>query len=154
MNGSQHHRSPHPKGYLDQLENSLYFYFVKKAPALPEGGREFIVMIAPWLVIVGAFFSIPTVLAIFGYGGVMSGLPAVIFGPGYIMKIILTAVRIFLELMALRGLFARKKKGWDFIFYAVLVNGGYYLVSMNLAGLVIGMLLSFYLLFQVREYYK
>ncbi len=157
---SETHPHPtHPKEHLNQLETWLDQYLVKKAPALPKGGKEFIVKIAPWLVIVGAVLSIPAIFAIFGVTSMMSAAPggtavAVALGPTYYLSIILLIVVIVMELFALPGLFARTKSGWNLVFYATLISAVSSLVSMNLGALIIGTLLSLYLLFQVREYYK
>ena len=147
------------KKHLNKLEAWLEVYLVKKAPALPKGGREFIVMIAPWLVILGAIFSVPAILAIFGLSAIMSAtqygaVVAVALPPTYYLSIILLIVVVVMELLALPGLFAKKKAGWNLIFYSVLVSAVSSLISMNLGGFIIGTLISLYLLFQVREHYK
>lgn len=153
------HHSSHPKGYLAQLENFLELYLVKKAPALPKGGKEFLVKIAPWLVIVGLVLSIPAVFSLFTLSSMVSANPYGAYvtsalGPAYYISILLLVVTIVLQVMALPGLFNREKRGWNFIFYSSLVSLISSLISMNLAGFIIGGLLSLYLLFQVREYYK
>ncbi len=156
-----HHHSSSPKGYLNQLETTLDLYFRKKAPALPKGGKDFIVMIAPWLVIIGVIFSIPSILLILGlsnlgiseYGDfsqAVTGRPTAI----YYLSTILLLVAVVLEIMALPGLFAKKRRGWELIFYSTLVSLVSSLVAMSIAGSIIGALISFYLLFQIREYYK
>ncbi len=158
MSESGHHSSQ-SKGYLSQLENFLELYLVKKAPALPKGGKEFLVKIAPWLVIVGLVLSIPAIFSLFTLNSMMSANPygayvTAALGPAYYISLILLIVVVVLEIMALPGLFNRKKSGWNFIFYSSLVSLVSSLVTMNLVGFIIGGLLSLYLLFQVREYYK
>lgn len=153
------HNSAHPREHLNKLEEWLDLYLVKKAPALPKGGREFIVMIAPWLVIVGAIFTVPAILALFGLSAMMSAAPygaavAMSLGPTYYLSVLLLVVVVVMELFALPGLFAKKKNGWNLVFYATLVSALSSLLSMNLGGFIIGTLISLYLLFQVREYYK
>lgn len=147
------------KQSVKQLEDVLDLYLVKKAPALPANIKQVIVNFAPWLIIIGIIFSIPAVFALFGLGSMMSALPygyamGARFGLPYFLSIAFLVVIVVLEIMALPGLFSRSAKGWRFIFYSVLVSAVSSLVSFNLFGLVIGTLISLYLLFQVKEYYK
>lgn len=158
MSETNHHPS-HSKGYLTQLENFLELYLVKKAPALPKGGKELLVKIAPWLVIVGLVLSVPAILSLFTLSSMMSASPygayaTAALGPAYYISILLLVVTIVLQVLALPGLFNKKRSGWNFIFYSSLVSLVSSLISMNLVGFIIGGLLSLYLLFQVREYYK
>jgi hypothetical protein len=153
------HQSSHHKGYLGQLETTLDLYFHKKAPAIPKGGKDFIVMIAPWMVIIGIALSIPALFGIFGLGAMMSASQlgaamGMALGPAYYASLVLLVIIVVLDIMALPGLFAKTKRGWDLIFYSSLVSLVSSLVTMNIAGFIIGGLISFYLLFQVREYYK
>lgn len=142
---------------LNSLEETLDTYFGQKAPSLPPGVREFIVKIAPWLILISVILSIPALLALFGISAVvlpMSGYygynPA---GPMWIVSMVLLAITVVLEALAIPGLLKRNKFGWNLIFYSVLVSLLSNLVIMNLLGLVIGALISFYLLFQIRSYY-
>lgn len=146
------------KEHLNGLEQTLDLYFAKKAPALPKGGKEFIVKVAPWLVIIGCVISLPGILTLFGIGSeasnVMMHTVGYGLGPVYYVSIILLIGVIVLELLALPGLFNRKKAGWNYVFYATLVSLLSNLIVLNLLGFVVGALISFYFLFQVREYYK
>lgn len=161
-----HHQESHKKEanyseYIKQLEDFLNLYLVKKAPALPKNWKEFIVKISPWLVIVGAVLA---AWALIGLFTAMSNLNAaapyaaamsqITIGPQFYISIALSIAVIVLELLALPGLFARTKKGWNLVFYASLVSAVSSLISMNIGSLIIGTLLSLYILFQIREYYK
>jgi len=64
------------------------------------------------------------------------------------------AISVVLEFLAVPGLFKKTRQGWNFVYYSALVSVLYSLVSFNLGGLIIGALISFYILFQVRTYYK
>lgn len=158
MNETTHH-SVRPKGYLAKLEEFLELYLVKKAPAIPKGGKDFIVKIAPWLVIIGLVLSVPAIFSLFSLNAMMSANPygayvTTALGPSYWISIFLLVVVVVLEVLALPGLFNRKRQGWNYIFYSSLVSLVSSLISMNLVGFIIGGLLSLYLLFQVREFYK
>ncbi len=144
---------------LNQLESTLNEYFAKKAPPLPSKAKETLVQLAPWLVIIGIVLSVPAVLALFGFGAFMSAVP---FGamamagaaPMYLLSIAFLVASMALQGMAIQGLFARSYKAWRLLFIAALVNGVYQLLTGNISGLIIGWLIGFYILFQVKEYYK
>lgn len=147
------------KEHLNKLETTLDLYLIKKAPALPKNIKELLVKFVPWLVIIGAALSVPGILSIFGATAVMTSNPygaavAATLGPTYYLSIALLVVVVALEVFALPGLFAKKKAGWNFLFYATLVSALSSLVSFNLGGFIIGTLIGLYLLFQVKEYYK
>lgn len=144
---------------MSSLETTLNTYFGEKAPKLPEGGRNFIVMIAPWLILISVIISIPAILALVGIsslvmpmGGMGNGVYGV--GPMWTVSMILLAVSVILEALAIPGLFKRSKSGWNLVFYSVLVGLVSNLVTLNIVGLIISALISFYLLFQIRGHYK
>lgn len=150
------------KSLMGGLEDNLDLYLGKKAPQLPKEWRELLVKIAPYLAIIGVIIGIPGVLALFGMGafvvplgtigGMMSGRP--FLGVGYIVSVIFLAGMIVLEALSISPLFKRSKTGWNLLYYSTLLGAVQNLLSFNLGGLIIGTLLSLYLLFQVKEYYK
>ncbi len=145
------------KSYLKKLEDTLAEYLVKKAPALPSNLKEALVKFAPWATLVIFILTLPLVLAVLGLGAILaplSFLGGVTAGAGFTISLVFSAVELVLEAMAIPGLFKRSRQGWNLVFYAALLGGVRNIVTFNLGGLVIGTLLSLYLLFQVREYYK
>ncbi len=150
------------KSVLSNLESTLEVYLVKKAPALPTQWRELLVRFAPYLAIIGVIVGVPGVLALFGLGalivpfgtigGIASGKP--FLGVGYLFNVVFLGLMVLLEALSIPGLFGRKKAGWNFMFWGTLVGAVQNVLSFNIGGLVIGTLLSLYLLFQVKEYYK
>ena len=120
------------------------------------------VRLAPYLTIVGVIFSIPAFLALLGLGtfmapiGLATGMMAgrLFLGSSYLVSVLFLGAMILLEGLAIPGLFSRSKKGWNFVYWGVLVGVVQNVVSLNVGGLVIGSLLSLYFLFQVRKYYK
>ena len=150
------------KSLFGQLEGNLDVYLGQKAPKLPTEWKELLVKIAPYLAIIGVVIGIPGVLALFGFsafvvpmgtlGGMMSGQP--FLGVGYIISVIFLAGMVILEALSISPLFKRSKTGWNYMFYATLLGAIQNLVSFNVGGLIIGTLLSLYILFQVRELYK
>lgn len=145
------------RSYLNQLENFLDEYLVKKAPSLPKGLKDFIVAVMPYLIIIFLILALPIILALIGISAfvlpfsVAAGLGS---GFSYIAGIVVTIITVVLEIMALPGLFKRQKKSWTLLYYVALIGGVNSILSLNLWGLVIGTGLSLYILFQIKSYYK
>ena len=145
------------KGSLKSLEGTLDLYFGQKAPAMPTNIKELIVNLAPWLTLILGLLSLPAILFVFGLGTLFapfSFLGGVRAGFNYSLSMIVLAISVVLEFLAVPGLFKKTRQGWNFVYYSALVSVLYSLVSFNLGGLIIGALISFYILFQVRTYYK
>lgn len=141
---------------LKKLESFFEEYLVKKAPfTLPPRWKELIVKITPWANIIGFVILLPILLAVLGLYSAFSGLffwnPYVV-GSGWITLILIFATAI-LELIAVPGLFKRSIGAWRLLFYAVLLRAVTGIFHIDL-GEIIGMVLSLYLLFQVKSYYK
>ena len=146
------------KTSLFKLEETLDLYLIKKAPfQIPGNIKELIVKFGPYLTLIGVVISLPMILVALGLGtvlaplGLMSGAGVGLTG---IVGTVVLTVCLVLEAMALPGLFKRLRKGWNLMFYATLVNALYNLVTFNLGGLIIGTLVSLYILFQIKELYK
>lgn len=134
-------------------------YFLKKAPALPKNIKEVIVTLAPWLEIVGVVLSLPALMAVIGFNAMMYGTPyggyyTANSGGSFSLASIFLIAGLILMVLAIPGLFKRSRMGWNYVYYSVLLNAIYSLVTMQLFGLIVGTLISLYLLFQVRSYYK
>ena len=148
------------KAGLGQLEATLNEYFGKKAPALPANIKEVIVKIAPWLTVLGVVLSIPALLTLLGLGGLvavtspLAGVEGVKAGWGYMVSMVFLVVIVVLEGLAIPGLFARSRKGWTLIYYSVLVNVVSSIITLNIIGAALSLLVGGYFVFQVREYYK
>lgn len=150
------------KGMLAQFESMLDEYMVKKAPfQIPVNGKEFIVKVSPYLVIIGAVLFLPALLGLLGLTAVFS--PFSMMG-GYMMgaywgwyaKIsLITSIAVFaLEIMAIPGLFKRTKGAWRLIFYATLVSLLGSVLAGNILGGAVSAIIGWYILFQVKELYK
>lgn len=150
------------KSLMKQLEDNLELYLGRKAPALPKEWKEFLVKIAPYLAILGVVLGVPAILALLGVstfivplgtlGGALAGKP--FLGVGFLVSVLFLGAMVVLEALAISPLFKRSKTGWNYMYYATLLGAVQNIISLNVGGLVIGTLLSLYLLFQVRELYK
>lgn len=143
--------------FVPQLEDTLNEYFGQKAPAIPTGAKEFIVKIAPWLTLLGVIISLPAILALFGlslFVAPISYMQGANQGMTYMLSMVILVVSIILEALAIPGLFKRTRQAWNLVFYASLLSLVQSAVSMQFVSLIVGAIISFYLLFQIREYYK
>ncbi len=149
------------KSSLHGLEKTLNEYFGKKAPQLPGNVKDIIVTLAPWFTLIGLIVSIPLVLVAFGLGALVAPVSflagpqyGITFGVNYTVSMIVLAVALVLEALAVPGLFSRSVKGWRFAYWSALVSLLSNLVNFNFIGGLVGAIIGFYFLFQVRDRYK
>lgn len=164
---------------LDPLENKLNEIFAKNLPALPEGGKKFLVTYLPYINLILGVLVLLSVLSLWrwataandlvnnlnslseAYGGatITAGDR---LGPVIWLALITLAVQGALYVASYPGTKARKKSGWNFMFYALLVNVAYGVVMVfsaygglgSLFGSLVGTSIGLYLLFQIRASYS
>jgi hypothetical protein len=142
---------------MTEFETMLDDIFGKKAPALPENAKEFLVKAAPYLSILGVVMSLPAIFAVLGLGAIaapFAALGGVSAFAGLSFSIIFLIINVVLMVMAIPGLFKRSMGAWRLMFYSTLVSAVSSLVSFSLGGLIIGTAIGFYFLFQLKSYYK
>lgn len=137
---------------MNQLINWLNVYFGEKAPKMPGELKSFLVQAAPWLAIVGLVFSLPSVFALLGFSRFTMGF-GMMYGNNLYLASIFSIAIVVLCALAIPGLFKKTLASWNLIFYALLVSLLQSLVMMNLASLIIGGLIGFWVLFQIRPAY-
>jgi hypothetical protein len=76
------------------------------------------------------------------------------WGTSMMITLATTIVVLVLEVMAVQGLFKRTHAAWRIMFYVSLVQlvGG--VLAMNLVGAIIGAIIGWYVLFQMKDMYK
>jgi hypothetical protein len=152
----------HAQEKLSGLEAYLAPLFAN-LPHIPQGGREFMVKVAPWLALVFGILGVWGGVQMLGFGGGqyselmrLAGYSSASFMVGAIFNIASSA----LLLAGFTGLKAHAKSGWNMVFYSMVVSltGGIVSVVMGMMygiiGLFIGACIGFYLLFEVRTHYK
>lgn len=143
---------------MKQLINQLDNIFVKKAPfQLPESAKEWIVKYGPWITLVVLILLLPAVLLALGLSAAFlpfAGLAGARAASGLAFAWVFLAGTVVLEAAALPGLFARKKHGWNLLFYGVILNAVYSLLSFQVFNLLIGTAISLYFLMQIRSKYS
>lgn len=150
------------KGLVGPLEAILDEYMVSKAPfALPLGIKEFIVTVSPYLVIISVIFALPLLLGALGLGAIMTPLGMMAGGWGFgwgfnhIVSLVVTIATILIQAFAVPGLFKRTSASWRLLFYASIVSLiGSVLSVYGIVGGIIGAIISWYILFQLKDMYK
>lgn len=142
---------------LSKLETNLELYLGQKAPSLPKNIKELIVKFSPWIALVAAIFSLPAILAILGLGSAFvpfSYIGGFRVGFTYTISMFILGASVVVSFMAIPGLFKQQAKAWRLMYYAALLNALHSILVFNLGNLLIGSLISFYVLFQIKSYYK
>ncbi|MGY2130659.1 chromate transporter [Hymenobacter sp. HD11105] len=138
------------------LEKELAPLFLDKLPPAPLGLKEGFVKYFPWITVVLMVLLLPVLLLALGLGtmlapfGFLSGLGSGFLG---IAALALSGAILVLDMLALPGLFNRKRRGWVWAYYAQLLS----VLSSLLSFSLLSVLLSgafLWLLYQVRSYYK
>lgn len=142
--------SPAPKDVIAFLD----YYLVERAPfQIPSNAREWIVRYGPWITLVLMILTLPTLLVALGIGTAIMPLAGVQYATGFTIQAVGAVVQIGLTLAALPGLFARRMTGWQLLFYATVVSGVFSLLGGSIVAAILGTVISFYILFQVRSLY-
>jgi hypothetical protein len=161
------HHDMHHKvhAHASKLESVLADFF-KKFPHLPEGGRKFLVDVSPYVALV---FGILGVLDLF-----FVGISYYLFGhfiargsESLYIDFIAYWVCSYLLIMSYKGLLARSKQGWNYVFYSEIVVAISALISIlttiftigggiigAIVGAIVWAIIRFYILFEIREHYK
>jgi hypothetical protein len=149
--------SPDLKSLFAQFESLTEEYLGKKAPALPDNAKEAIVKYSPYITLVVMLFALPVILGAIGLTAVLTPfayMGGVRSGMSFSFSTLFLLATLVLEGLALPGLFARKLSGWKLVYYGVLINAVYSLLSLQIGNMIVSTLISLYILVQVKSYYK
>ncbi len=139
--------------YLTKLDSFFSDIFLKKAPQLSAETRKKIAQVAGWIVLVFGLLSLPGIVRVLGVNRTF--MPWAIGGKIYtrwIIGYIFTIIQIGLGFAAVPHLFKLKLKGWQLLYWAMLVG----LLSSLLQLSGVGLLISFiflYFLYQIKNLY-
>ena len=133
-----------------------------KAPHVPQGFKDFLVAIAPWLALI---FGVLGLVSILGAGMLgmlmsMSFLQSGMMGAMFFVSLVAGLLVSLLDLMAFGPLRKREKKGWNYIFLGQLVSLVAAIINVavglgsGIAIQIVMMLVGFWLLFEVRGMYR
>jgi len=146
---------------LADLEKMLDEYLFKKAPALPENAKETLVKFAPYISILVMVIAIPGILAVIGLGTMLAPFGAFLgpayalsYGIGHTVSMLVMAVTVIMEFMAIPGLFKRLRSAWNLMYWSTLISAVAGLVRGDILSSILSLLIGLYILFQVKSYYK
>ena len=138
--------------WMDKMED----WFLK-LPSLPKSATDVLVKITPWIALI---FGILGVLGSLAGLGILTALsPFVLVGNGIgttattFITALLALVSSALLLAAFPGTKAFKMQGWMMLFWSEVVSALSSILLLSLTG-VIGAGIGFYLLYQIKRYYK
>ncbi len=146
--------------FIGEAEVELDKIFGKKAPALPQNGRELIAQILPWLAVVAVIFMVPSLLLAVGLSALLAPF-SIIFASfstspsyfGLFVSAVFSILNIILLCLAIPGLFKRTKTAWNYVFVSQLLAVIQNILMFSIIGLIIGCGLGLYILFQIRPLY-
>jgi len=128
-----------------------------KLPALPKSATDVLVRITSWVELI---FGILGVLGSLAGLGILTALsPFVLLGNGVggttttLITAVLSLVSSVLLLAAFVGTKALKLQGWKMLFWSEVVSTLSSVLLISLTG-VVGAFIGFYLLYQIKRYYK
>lgn len=142
---------------MNDLDKTLQTYFLDKAPKMPADIQLLIVQYGPYLVLIGTVVSAFAVLSALGIMAatspfmMMGGYPT---GPMYQLSLVFGIASVALSALSLPGLFKKTKQGWQYSFYNTILGVVKNVVTFNIIGLIIGALIGFYILYQIKHHYK
>ena len=141
---------------FSNIESQIENFVTKTLPPLPEKAIEILVQLSPWFAVLGVILGVPTIMTLLGFSRAAAyyQLAGIGLGWGYQVSNILFIIQMVLSALAIQGLFARKLSAWRLMYYSAWVSIVANLISGEVLGMLIGGLLSFYILFQVKKAYK
>lgn len=162
---------------LSGVEGWLDGIFGEKFPVqLPKAAREWIVKVSPWLALVGGVLSLWASWSFWQAGHYVNrlvdwantlsaaygGETVRHLGAMWYLSFVVLLVQAVLLLLAFPGLRDHKKSGWNLVFLGSLVAVALGVVQLFVSGYgfssfigsLIGAAISFFILFQIRSYYK
>jgi hypothetical protein len=141
------------KGPSKDFMKTLEYYFVTKAPfQIPNNIKEMIVTFGPWINVIFLITFLPLMLALLGLSALFS--IATLSFHAWTLSSIISIVTFVLGIIALPGLFKRKLSGWNMTFYEIIVSFVGSIISGNLVGGIVSVIIGLYIWFQVKSYYK
>lgn len=137
------------------LKNLFETILVKRAPAMPLSIKSFLVVIAPWLIILSIIFALPALSLLLG---IKALLPSFFYyqavgATNFTLVLVIEVLALIFNTLALPGLFKKSISGWNWVYYAILIQTIAGLVSGHMISGLLSLVISMYILFQVRNYY-
>ena len=153
--------------YVDSVSNTVAKW-MKDVPHLPKGFTKWLAENSWWLTIVGVVFSVFGVFGILAAMTAGSALLVVVGAPALggmffvssVVSLVGIGISVVAEVMAITPLKAMKKRGWDLMFFVLLVSvvigllGG--LLTANVGSVLFGLIgaaIGAYVLIELKQYF-
>ena len=153
--------------YVDSVSNTVAKW-MKDVPHLPKGFTKWLAENSWWLTIVGVVFSVFGVFGILAAMTAGSALLVVVGAPALggmffvssLVSLVGIGISVVAEVMAITPLKAMKKRGWDLMFFVLLVSvvigllGG--LLTANVGSVLFGLIgaaIGAYVLIELKQYF-
>ncbi len=128
-----------------------------KLPPLPKNAREWLVKATPWIALIFGILGVLTGLAAIGV--LTAFTPLIAMGGGFanaggsLFSLVISLAASVLLLLAFPGTKAKKIGGWNFLFWSEVASVLAGLAALSIGSLIVSVI-AFYLLFQIKAYYK
>jgi len=153
---------------FDKLMDSDAMNFIAKVqepfkslPHLPKGIVEFFVKIAPFLALLGAVLGLisgPIVGLLGSFASLLTLSPMFLIWT--VLTVLLTLLNSALLFYAYNPLKNRELKGWVFLFWSNVLGVAEGVLGLlwgdhgSFVGTILGIIIGFYVLFEMKSYYK
>ncbi|MDO8658089.1 MAG: hypothetical protein Q7K55_05085 [Candidatus Levybacteria bacterium] len=148
---------------LDKLINSMEKAFAS-LPPLPKSIKDFIVVINPWVALIFGILGVFSLLSAIGLftsispfmalgGTVAGGSMMAAFTFKLMLGLALGFIAAVLMLVAFPGLRSNKASGWRMLFLSEAVSAVSNIIGISIIGFILSLVI-FYILFQIKSYYK
>ena len=147
------------KKSLADLEKKLAVYFIDRAPSLPKSVKNFLVSAMPVLMVIDIVLLVFALISIVSIGFrtpwmMMAAAYSPRMGFSLLISGTFTVISLIFIFMAYSPISKRKYRGWQLLYYLTIIYLVEQLIVLNLLSFIVGGILSFYTLFQIREYYE
>lgn len=133
------------------LEKEILPLFTSKAPfQLPAEWKEFIVKVSPFLMLI----LVPLTIFAIGFTAISSLFTTIFSSFLGGLGTFATLLGLICSLLSIKGLFDRRREGWVWAYYSFLLFILSDLLQFNFIDAAVTFLISGFLLFQVRNYYR
>lgn len=137
--------------YIDKV--GVYF---DRLPAISKGSRSAMVSVLPWLVLVFGILGVAVSMVGIGIFTIFEPIAQVagIRGAGQnFFFVLLSLISSILLLSSFQGVQRKKEYGWKRVYYSEAVSLLNDIVTFSLGGILLS-LIGFFILYQIRSYYK
>lgn len=140
---------------MNSLEQWLQDLFVGKLPPMSGGAKETTAKVLPWVVIVfgclGLFGWVASLQLLFGVFG-LAHYAGALYSFLVLVHLIIAPIAASLGICGGYLMLSRQRKGWQLVFYSLLIGFASTVLSLSVAGVIFNFAFG-YLLFQIKESY-